>query len=326
MASPDNENQQQTEALMNQGYEHLGNEEFEEALEVARKLEELQFTAAFEIAALAYDGMDDIDEALRVLHRGVEAAPDCWPNWELLGNYLSDLERYEEAEAAYEQALQCENVWEDSIRLNQAVLAGRHGRAEKAIELLDQLEDPRLELEAAECRILNLKSLDRIGEARTLAEKVLGEEHDEEEHGDTLARIAALLGHLRLDAGDDKAELHDFALRWLDVDPGSDAILGLLRSIEGLYAEQVRYYRLLLHAEIPEGHALASEAVGYFVTYDVVAESVDEALDFVRRFEDPELAPLLEIEEIEMDEDCVANEPKGVCHRSPMHLYTGPAS
>lgn len=322
MAMPDRI-QQRSEALMNQGYEHLEQGEYEEALEVARELEELQFTAGFEIAALAHEGMDDLDEAVRVLHRGVEAAPDCWPNWQLLGNYLSDLERYEEAEAAYEQALECEDPWTASIRLNQAILAERQGRAEKALEFLDQVDDTSLDLQTTECRIANLKGLDRIDEARALAEQTLAQDHDEEEHGDTLARIAALLGWIRLAAGEDKTELHAFALRWLDVDPVCDAILDLIRNIEGQLAEQVRYYRLLLHAEIPKGHALSSEAVGYFVTYDVVAESVEEALDFVHKFEDPELAPRLEIEEIEMDEECESTEPKGVCRRSPMHLYEG---
>ena len=314
---------QRVEALMNQGYEHLEQEEYEEALEVARQLEDLQFTGAFEIAAFAYDGLDDIEEVVRVLHRGTELAPDCWPNWELLGKYLSDLERYEEAEAAYEQALECDDVWIASIRLNQAILAERRGRPEKALELLEEADDPHLHLEAAECRIACLKSLGRTDEARSLAEQTLEEGQDEELHGDTLANIAALLGQIRLAAGEDKAPLRDMAHRWLCVDPGNEAILDLLREVEGRFAEQVRYYRLLLHAEIPDNHPLSADAIGYFVKYDVYAENVEEAFELAKELEDPELAPGLEIEEIELEEQAESNEPKGVCRRSPMHLYQG---
>ena len=323
METPEDELDQRIEALMNQGFDHLEQDEYEEALEVAQQLEEMQFTGAFEIAALAHDGMDDVDEAVRVLHRGVEAAPDCWPNWELLGNYLSDLERYEEAEEAYEQALQCDDPWTDSIRLNQAILAGRREWYGKALELLDTVDDPKLELQTTENRIANLKGLDRIEEARTLAEQVLAGDLDEEQDGDILARIAARLGQIRLAAGEDKAELRELAFRWLNVDPGSDLILDLIRHVDGKFADRVRYYRLLLHAEIPATHFLSSEATGYFVSYDVIAETAEEAFELLREFEDPELMPGLQIEEIELDADAKPDEPKGVCRRSPMHLYEG---
>ena len=38
-----------------------------------------------------------------VLRCGVTTASDVWLNWQLLGNYLSDLERYDDAEAAYQR-------------------------------------------------------------------------------------------------------------------------------------------------------------------------------------------------------------------------------
>ena len=94
----------------------------------------------------------------------------------------------------FPQALECDDPWVASIRLNQAVLAGRRGQPAKAIELLDEVDDPHLKLEAAENRIANLKRLDRTDEARSLTEQTLAEDQDEEKHGDTLARIAALLG------------------------------------------------------------------------------------------------------------------------------------
>ncbi len=320
MKTPDDLDQR-CEALMNQGFELLDEEDYEQALEVAGELEKLQFTAAFEIAALAHEGMDDVKEAVRVLHRGVEEAPDCWPIWQLLGNYLSDLERFEEAEAAYEQALDCEDVWEASVRLNQAVLAGRRERFDKALELLDQVDDPELALRVAESRVANLKRAGRTDEAASLAEQTLAANEGNEENGDSLARTAALLGQIRLAAGADKAGLREFALTWLNVDPLNEAILDLVRDVDGEFADKVHYYWLFLHARIPENHPLAADAIGYFVSYGVIAETPQEALELARRFENEELAPLLEIEDIEQVEEVDSSEPKGVCQRTAMQLY-----
>jgi tetratricopeptide (TPR) repeat protein len=321
MKTPNDDLDQRTEALMNQGFELLDEEEYEQALEVARELEKLESTGAFEIAALAHDGMDDVEEAVRVLHRGVEFAPDCWPNWQLLGNYLSDLDRFEEAEAAYEQALDCDDVWEASVRLNQAILAGRREWFDKALALLDKVDDPELALQVAENRVANLNGAGRPGEAAALAEQTLAANREDEEHGDSLARIAALLGQIHLAAGEDKTQLRKFALTWLDVDPLNEDIFELIRDLDGEYADAVHYYWLFLHAKLPEEHPLAADAVGYFVSYGVIAENPQEALEFARRFEDEQLAPLLECEEIDLVEEVDSSEPKGVCQRTAMQLY-----
>ncbi len=314
------------DALMNRANEHLDKYEYEEALAAAHELEELQYTGAYEIAALAHQGKGDVEEAVRVLHRGVEAAPDCWLIWELLGNYLSDLERYEEAEAAYEEALLCDEAWEDSIRLNRAILAQRRKHSSKAFALFSQVGDPDLAIRVAEGRVALLFEMGKTDEAAALAEETLANETPAAdpgngEDGRSLARIAALLGQMRLAAGEDKEELSELAWTWLTADPLNEQILKLIRDLDGKFAERVRYYGLLLHASIPRSHPLAADGLGYFVNYTVVAENPQEALEFVRRFEDDELAPLLEIEDIEFEEEFDSSEPKGVWYRSPMQLY-----
>jgi tetratricopeptide (TPR) repeat protein len=320
MEPSDSDLQQRTEALMDRGYEHLDEEEFEEALEVARELERLQFTAAFEIAALAYDGMGDIDGAVRILHRGVEAAPDCWSNWQLLGNYLSDLQRYEEAEAAYDQALQCDGVWEAAVRLNQAILAGRRKWCEKALELLDKVDDPELKLPVAEQWVANLKHMGRTGEAVVLAERTLGENRDNEKDADTLARTAALLGRIWLDREHDKEEIRQLVLGWLEVEPGCEQLLTLLRDLDGQYSKAARRFDMTLHAQLPPGHPLAEDGIGYYIVCSVVAENPDEALQFARRLEPNEMAPRLEIEESH-ESETDPQQPKGVFWSSGRVFY-----
>ncbi len=92
--------------------------------------------------------MDPVQEQLdaynaRDLERFLACyAPDAWLNWQLLGNYLSDAGRFDEA--AYRSALACEQVWADSIHLNQAILAERQGDSREALlELRTRMDHDR---------------------------------------------------------------------------------------------------------------------------------------------------------------------------------------
>jgi hypothetical protein len=69
----------------------------------------------------------------------VELAPTVWINWQLLGNYLSDIERYDEAASAYDEAFRCPGADESSIRLNQAILAARRHNTEQVLYYADSI-------------------------------------------------------------------------------------------------------------------------------------------------------------------------------------------
>lgn len=76
-----------------------------EALRVARELHAIRYSGCFEIEAQALAREGSKEEAVKVLRKGLEVAPASWLNGNLLGNYLSDEGRYDEAFAAYEEAL-----------------------------------------------------------------------------------------------------------------------------------------------------------------------------------------------------------------------------
>ncbi|MGD8296203.1 MAG: hypothetical protein PVG67_07425 [Desulfobacterales bacterium] len=148
-------------------------ERYEEALDISVQLEKLRFTAAFDIGAQAYCGLHDMDKAIDTLRRGVENAPNCWPNLQLLGNYLSDIGEYDEAESKFEQALNCEGVWEDSIRLNQAILANRSENYDKALSFLQLINDVEFQLPIAEITVTAFKGKGLLNEAIKIAENAI---------------------------------------------------------------------------------------------------------------------------------------------------------
>ena len=111
------------EALADKGFEYVNSSDYEHALIIAAQLKKSRYTACFEIAALAHAGMEQKEKAVAVLEEGTSVAPDLWINWELLGNYLSDLGRYKEFEVIAEDALQAVDfiiTHEDDPRIRKA--------------------------------------------------------------------------------------------------------------------------------------------------------------------------------------------------------------
>jgi tetratricopeptide (TPR) repeat protein len=103
-----------------------------EALAVAGELHSIRYSGAFEVEAqaLARDGSKE--KAIAVLRKGLEAAPTSWLNGNLLGNYLSDQGRYEEAFVAFEEALRTPTADRVLIEANYALALLRAGRDEDA--------------------------------------------------------------------------------------------------------------------------------------------------------------------------------------------------
>ncbi len=273
-----------SEKLAEAGYQHLKDGDAEAALKVAAQLEVLGFTASFEIAALAHGQHGDLEAAVAVLRRGLEIVPTVWINWQLLGNYLSDLERYDEAASAYERALECPDVHQSSVRLNQAILASRRGLNDQALSYAEQVTDPDLGIRAASARVTALVAAGRLDEAMSIGDATLATADSDE--SDELAYLAASLGRARMASGIPVQEIVAFAIHALDeYDRSNDELLALIRDADNQYSATAKYYRLIIDVKIAFTDPQFQPGVGYFVNYDVVADAVEEALTFVERME-----------------------------------------
>lgn len=309
-----------TEKLADQGFQFLSDERYEEAIEISKQLEELRYTAAFDIGAQAYCGLGDMDKAIETLKRGIEIQPQCWPNLQLLGNYLSDIGEYEEAESKYEQALRCEDAWEDSLYLNQAILANRREKYDKALSVLELINDDEFRLHITEITLTAYKGKGLINEAIELAENTIASWNGDETNGDIVGRIAASLGRMWISQGKAKSEVREWAFNSLEYDETNSMLLALIRDIDDKYSDSAKYFRLFVHCMIPFTHPSYGEAIGYFVTYHVVADTKDEALLFASEFEDEDFRMNLTIEESEILEPR-PDSPKGVYWYSERAFY-----
>lgn len=315
----DGSQRKRAEKLAQKGYDLVEAGEFDQALEVAGELDRLQYSAGFEIAALAHAGKGDLAAAVRVLEEGVEKAPDAWLNWQLLGNYRSDLKLSAEAGRAYGRALECPGVSRSSVRLNQAILAKRTGDHSAALRLAGEVDDPELKLWAASVRVETLAAMGERQEAERLGLQALSEAGGDAD-ANRLGSIAATVARIRLERGDPKGDVRAFAVQGLEWEPGNADLLTIIRNIDGLYSETAQYYRLLIRGDIPEDGPMAGEAEGFYSNWHVVADSPEEAVDLIRTIDHP--AAFLSVEEWEVVE-ARPRDLKGVYWRSGRVYFEG---
>ena len=319
--------QTEANAMMEEAFALLEAGEPEQALTIGRRLEKGRFSGGFEIQALAYQDMDKNKEAIRVLKKGTKCVAHVWILWQLLGNCLSDDGSFDESLAAYDTALDLPDSDKVSLQFNRANALWRGGRLDEANsivkDLLGSLEfakrEPDLKLCIHGARIGILSDLglyqDAIAHFDNLPRP--GEwSNYRSETASLESKYAIALWHT------DRAEDANKAVaRAIQLDKTNEEAQWLVREMRRR-DEPVRSksYRLLIHGpwradSFPE----ASSAVGFFTTYQVVAEDLEEAMTFVREFEPSEICDALKIEEVQAQDRCV--KPKGVYWTSGYSFY-----
>ncbi len=300
------------------GFQQLRDGEFEDALETAKKVEELRASACFEIAAQAHANLGDPEAAIAVLEHGVREAPNAWPNWQLLGNLYADAGRFDDAEDAYRDALQCNHVWAQSIHLNQAILLGQQGHHDRTLIALDAIDDDDLLFEVASARMNALFCEQKNEQALALAETILVQEPQTASDEDAWYFISVIDMRIRMAAGLDPQEVRERALALLVEYPENDHVLALIRDIRDERCKESKYYRLVI-----QGNSLDTPASveGFYAPYDVVAESEEEAMTFIEEVESLTGFDHLEIEESEVLSQRV-RDPKGI-YRAGTRTYFG---
>ncbi len=269
-----------------EGFSLLLEGEYEQALKIAKELQQEKYTAAFDIGAQAYVGLGNITQAIALLKEGLEFAPDSWLNWQLLGNYLSDNNDLVPAQDAYQRALECTDVWAESVFLNQAILFNRLNEFSSALALTSKIKDNQLNLHKIEVKVTALSGLNSIDEAIALADKVLSNEDYPEESEEIVGRIAAKLGEMHLKQGKPKAQIRAFALHSLTYNPNNEMLLGLIRDIDNHYSDIASYYQVFIHCSVPASSPSYAEIKGFYCNYDVIAESTNDVIRYIKSFEE----------------------------------------
>lgn len=306
--------------LMERGFEQIRNYEYSKAVRTGKRLVKLRHTSGFEILGLAYDHLSRKKKAIRILEKGVKKAPDNWLLWQLLGNYYSDTEKYDEALAAYDRAVTCRDADLKSLRLNRALVLSRQGLDQKAVECLGEIRGTKVvDFRARSVKALLLHDVDQDARALKFAGNTLSKlnQLDEDflwENADEFALVYSQLGKAFWQSGHQKEQALDCAGQALELKRGKKDALILLRSIENSYSPRAKYFRLLVQGEWPElleDDDGEMRAFGFIASYDVVAENRKEALAILSELESEQVRASLKINESEVLEKR-PDDPKGV--------------
>lgn len=313
------------EALMRQGHELIEIGEYAKAIKVGRRLRQLRYSGGFEILAMAYHKKDDIDKAVRVLKQGVRKAPNVWLLWQLLGNYLSDEGQNAEASRAYDKALKCPGANLDSINLNIAINLSRQGKRSKALRLCDSLEGSDWSIQARAFSLktqllVEQKNYDRaIRLGRRILRRMARKRRANE---DSVASSICASVAMAYWNGKRKRSLSlEYIQRALEFDRTNADAMWLLREVNAKKSKKAQYFRVLAHGR---WDGLMSNGRRYrpnfYTSYDLIAESTEEALKLIREFERSGIRNSLEIEEYKSLEGR-PNDPKGIYAVTNLALY-----
>ena len=297
--------------LVERGFAALAARDTEAAIDAGLELKERRHSASFELLALAYEADGDVERAIAVLEEGVVVAPGVWELWHLLGNLRSGEELFDQAQEAYDRALQSEGANVSMVRMNRGIALQRAGDEAAAVAELVQvvpadLPDP-IGIAALARAYVDVGSVEggrRIG-TEALADLASNE------WDPMLAELHVVLGEIALEHDEDDDAALSCAQEALAIDRCSFSAFGLIRDVERLSSDAPRMYLLLYQGQWPEPLEEGQPAPGFHTTYFVIADDVDEARVLAERFEPDDVRETLKLDPVDELETMPATK-KGV--------------
>lgn len=262
-------------AVEAEAIEALNSGHHDRALALAEQLLNMRWSGGFEIRALAQAGQGNPEAAIAGLETALEAVPDAWRLWHLLGNLRSDLGRADQALRAYDNAVSRGGQGEISLLFNRAIARHRRGDPGGALADLEPiLALPRPPGPIAE-DVLSLTArclaeIGRAADALTMVEDALGRLTEQDprearlhaEHALALSRIGR------------ERDARAAYTRATDAGVSTPGLLELGRTLLAPDDDAPRSrFQLIVQVLTPE-----AEHTGFLRVFDVCASSPRDAL------------------------------------------------
>lgn len=311
------------EELIKEAYAALDDDNPPRALEISGKLLEGRFARGFEIMALALEMQDRNEDALDVLRKGVMAVPEAFPLWELMANIYAREKDFEKAETAYMTALACPGANTPSISYNMAVMLRQSGKPEQALALCNEIKSPGLTVRVNTLKVSLLNSMKDYEESAGLANHLISEIMAQQELGDddmkALAQIYAELGRSIYLGTGNKQGAFESAWKALEWERSEPTALWLVRELIGRKSGDSRWFRFEVEGNWYFPLEQGKSPPKFRVTYDIVADNIDEAMMFAKHLEPPEIRESMQVKAVS-DRGSHSNFTQGLYWRSPYNF------
>lgn len=314
---------QDPESLTTAAYAALDSDDIGKAMEIAQELINLRHVRGFEILALALEKQDRYTDGIEVLRKGISVVPDAYPLWELMGNLYSKERDYENAETAYVTALACPNSDSASICYNMAVMLRHSGHPQQALSIATQIDSPLLAIRVNALKVSLYNAIQEYDEAADLANQLISEIMALEELGDDdmkdLAMVYAELGRSIYLGSGNKQGAFESAWKSLEWERSEPTALWLVRELIGRKSNDSRWFQVEVEGNWYFPLEQGKLPPRFRVTYDIVADNIDEAMMFAKHLEPPEIRESMQVKSVS-DRGNHANYTQGLYWRSPYNF------
>lgn len=314
---------------MDEAWECLGSLETDRALEIGKELIRMRYSGGFEIAALAHLQNDAPEDAVSILEKGVDLAPEAWTLWQLLGNCYSEDDRIDEAMKCYQRALECPEVDPNPVHLNIAIALSRAGQYERSNAELMFVTSPETQPRKYAIRLGNYAEQKRWSdimlEASALFPQLI-EINDEEvtiASASDLSRIMSRWAEASIEVDESNLDFaRDYAISALEFDSQNEIALRVIRRCDNEYkTRDDSLYRILVEGKWDEPFEGEDDVEGFYSTYWVLAASPEEALGYAKNIEKGKVAATMRLEDWDTEPTEAADDLKGVYGRSGYQFF-----
>ncbi|MDX2284038.1 MAG: hypothetical protein NW241_07735 [Bacteroidia bacterium] len=302
---------QEQEQLVATAWELIEEGELEDALDIAMQLTQHGVGEGYSIRASISEAEDNPEEALKLVQEGLSRFPQEWRLMLHQGELLGQAGEFDQALESFDRAAAQPGADQTWVVLNRASMLARMQQYDEALAALRSISDPEAITSAFAMELEILDHQEAYEEILRRAEEALDQlpDPDYEDDLEALGSIYYYVASAAWQLDQDPDLVEDYLRNAIEFNRTNMDLPGLLREMNPQFSDQSRLYSLLVSGELEQP---GEEPIGFLTTYAVVADSPDEALEFVKAFEiehiDRDSLQVIEYEEAENEE----NDPKGL--------------
>ena len=298
------------EELLSQIIELIEEGEYQEAAELATRLQVIGIPDGWHLKSIAllHDGQDD--ESITVLDEGIARFPDDFGLLLEKASVLMQLERFDEAATVFEQARSMAGDEAGEVDLMEARSEFMQGKVDEALNRLQQIDTPKYILDAFHLQLELLEAVGRTDMILELAEQELekiGVPSNDDEF-ETMAGILAKIANAHWEENDDLDTARQLLKLAFHYYRNHQDALWLWREMEPEFDDSAEAFMIEMTGRFLDRDELGDvSGRAYHTQYGVVAKSLDEAMTYVLDFEidavDKEAFKVLSVEKEEAEQD-----------------------
>lgn len=273
--------------LAEEGFDLIAEGQLDEAEAIGDQLVAIPHEAGFQLLAAVAFNRQEMEIALGWLDKGLSRYPKAFRLLLQKGEYLSGWGKFEEAEAVFIKARNADDPDPHYVDVALAHNLFLQEKVDEALNLLKTIKHPEAVFEATVEKYFILDSTaqhDRVLADVTADLEALPEPSIEEDDA-IMAQILAYVAKAAYLQDEPEATVRQYLRESLDYDRTCEMALWLLRELDPQFSDNSKLYFLDVTGKFADVVEEDEDSAEFATGYTIVADSIEEALEYVRAFE-----------------------------------------